>query len=356
MHVRQSGYRVWIDIVCLQEQSTKSISSHKLYGRLYRCLIYLINEYYLSYVDIWHNPMKSHLIIIFLLLFSIGQAQTAGQLLEKAYKKKSVEKLKQFFQNWNKEIRTISEKELSILNDTIRQTYNVFTAFYKPLRIDSLGGNEQGDSIYKDVEFLVLQNSIKIYFADKVYWNEQEVDDYIINYIKRVFKGDSARKKILKRVDGKLSQRLIDNYNPNWKKEPGQTDSLVDSIDNFRPIINCNSKLPLYLSTKYEDILNAFLGNEHLPLGTGGIMNPARSSGESEQRKNFLEKCIKIWYGHWGGYWQLYSYPEAYSITFDKEMKYAKVQFRVVYSGGDAILENVNGKWILISVKNTWIE
>ena len=69
-------------------------------------------------------------------------------------------------------------------------------------------------------------------------------------------------------------------------------------------------------------------------------MNPARSKGESEKRKMFLENYIKIFHGHWGGYWQLHSYPEAESITFDKNMEYARVDFRLVYEGGFAILKN----------------
>lgn len=300
--------------------------------------------------------MRALLTILFFLIWTVGQAQTAGQLLEKAYKKKSKQILKQFFQNWNQEIQPISEMELNTLNDTIRQTYNVFTAFYKPQRIDSLGGSEWGNKIYKNVDFLVIQDFIKIYFTDKLYWTEQEIDDYVVDYINKNIKEDSERQELLKRVDGKLSQRVVARFRPDGNIFFERTDSLLDSIVNFRPIINCYGKLPLYLSPKYSDILNAFLGDKHLPLGAGGIMNPARSIGQSEKRKKFLERYIKIWYGHWGGYWQLYSYPTAYSVTFDKEMKYAKVDFRMVYEGGEALLKKDNGKWILISAKRTWIE
>ncbi len=85
-------------------------------------------------------------------------------------------------------------------------------------------------------------------------------------------------------------------------------------------------------------------------------MNPARSSGESEKRKAFLENDIKIWYGHWGSYWQLDSYPVVYSITFDKRMLYARVDFRMVYEGGEAVLKKKNGQWVLVTSKRTWIE
>jgi hypothetical protein len=37
-------------------------------------------------------------------------------------------------------------------------------------------------------------------------------------------------------------------------------------------------------------------------------------------------------------------------------MKYARVDFTTVYAGGEAILKNENGKWILISTEITRIE
>lgn len=287
---------------------------------------------------------------------TVGQSQTASQLLKKAYKKQSTELLKQFFQNWNQEVQPISEIELSKLNDTIQQAYSIFTGFYKPQSIDSLGGSEWGNYIYRDVDYLIVQNFIEIYFTDKIYYSEKEIDDYIVENINKNIKEDSTRQKMLKRIDGKLHIYVLENFGPNQSIFYTNTDILTDSIMNFRPTIECNGKHPLYLNSYYNDILNAFLGNKHFSLGIGGIMNPARSKGQSEMRKKFLENNIKIWYGHWGGYWQFYSYPKAFSITFDKEMKYARVCYRMVYEGGEAILKKDNEKWKLISAKRTWIE
>lgn len=300
--------------------------------------------------------MKTILTISILFLATLLQSQSNAHLLKKAYKRRSTESLKQFFLNWNKEIQPITELEFSKLNDTIKQAYSVFTGFYKPQSIDSLGGSEWGNDIYKNVDFLIVQNFIKIYFTDKIYYSEQEVDDYVVDYINQNIKADSTRQKLLKRKDGKLSEFVLENFGPNRSIFFDRKDSLTDSIVNFRPQINCNGKLPLYLNSNYSDILNAFLGKKHLPIGAGGIMNPARSTGQSEKRKEFLENYIKIWHGHWGGYWQLYSYPNAYSITFDKEMKYARVDYRMVYEGGEALLKNYKGNWVLISAKRTWIE
>ena len=85
-------------------------------------------------------------------------------------------------------------------------------------------------------------------------------------------------------------------------------------------------------------------------------MSPAKSKCESDKRKQFLENYIKIWYGHWGGYWQLNSYPYAQKITFDRKFENAVVDYRMVYEGGFAYFKKVNGIWVLIQARRTWIE
>ncbi|MFN8343724.1 MAG: hypothetical protein U0X91_01895 [Spirosomataceae bacterium] len=283
-------------------------------------------------------------------------AQTQGQLLEKANKKKSKELLKKFFDNWHSETPTITNLELLQLNDTVRQAYRAFAAFYKPLDVDSIGGSEWGNKIYENVDYLILQNKLWIYSQDKVFYTDNEIEQFVIDKINFTIKEDSTKQKLLKKENGKLSNFVIRRFEPNEDIfSDNDTKTKIDSILNFRPQISCNKK-PLYLTKNYIEILNAFLGNSHYKLGTGGIMNPAKSKGQSEKRKKFLESYIKIWYGHWGGYWQLNSYPTCSSITFDKNFEYAKIQYRMVYEGGEAVLKNENGNWKLISSKRTWIE
>jgi hypothetical protein len=287
---------------------------------------------------------------------TVGYSQTQGALLEESYKKNSAELLKQFFLNWNQEIKTITNDELLNSNDTVNQAYQAFTAFYKPHSIGSIGGSEWGNDIYSNVDFLIVQNFIKIYFTNKIHFSEQELEDYMIENINKHVKTDSIREKYLTRKNGKFQNITIEMYGPDGGYYSNREKVLTDSIVDFRPRIDCDGKIPLYLTENYRDLLNAFLGNNHLPLGAGGIMNPARSKGQSEKRQKFLSQNIKIWYGHWGGYWQLYSYPQAYSITFDKDMQYAKINFRMIYEGGEAILKNNNGEWTVLSARRTWIE
>ena len=300
--------------------------------------------------------MKTLLLFSLLFLSEFAFTQNASLLLETAYKEKSGKKLTDFFDIWQKETSVVSENELSKQNDTLKQAYKVFTAFYNPSEIGKLGGSEWGNDIYKAVSYLIAQDKIKIYFKDKIFYTEQEIDDYVVTEIKRAIKNDSTRQHFLERKDDKLSKIVLENFSPMNGFSDDIDERLVDSIKDFRPNLTCKNKVVLYLTPKYDTILNAFLGNTFLPLGSGSIMTPARATIESEKRKIFLEKKIKIWYGHWGGYWQLLSYPQVYSIAFDREMKYAKVNFRMVYEGGEAILKNSNTKWIILSAKRTWIE
>jgi hypothetical protein len=280
-------------------------------------------------------------------------------LLEEAYRTQSKEKLAQFFREWSINIPAISGQELSQLNARQKEAYAVFAAFYKPHRLDRLGGSEWGTAIYQKVGFLLVQNAVKIHATDKIFYADAVVDSIITSVVTRTVQEDSTKHRLLKKVNGRLSQDIRAEYGfetPFSFRNFRDTEKAIDSIDTFRPVIKVPGKQAIYLTPKREETLKAFLGDKHLPLGTGGVMNPARSSGESDKRKKFLENAIKIWYGHWGGYWQLNSYPVASSITFDKNLLYARINFRMVYEGGEAILKKTNGQWMLISSRLTWIE
>ena len=303
--------------------------------------------------------VKLSVLVILLFSTSYTYSQSETKMLEKAYKEKSTTKLKDFFVVWSQDVLPITETELLEFNDTIQQTHKAFVSFYKPHRLDSIGGSEWRNEIYKNVDFLIVQNVIKIYFTDKVFYSEQEIEKYIVDEInRRYLDKDSTRISMLERLknkDGTINEFYFYNFGP-YSREKYRNRILTDSIMDFRPAIHCVEKTPLFLTKKYNEIINSFLGNSHSPLGTGGIMNPARSKGQSKKRKEFLENYVKIFYGHWGGYWQLLSYPQAYSITFDNDMKYARIDFRLVYGGGEALLKNEERVWTLISSKLTWIE
>jgi len=290
-----------------------------------------------------------NLTTIFLLVISfLAQSQSIEKQLDIAYKTNSKELLKEFFLKWENDIKPLSKEEANMLNDTLKQVHNAYIEFYKPNRIRKLGGSEFGNKIYKNLKYYVVQNRLKIFFTDKIYYSKKEVEKYIPLRITQSKLPDSVKQNLLKRNNGKLSERVIERYNPNNIRIENLKFIKRDSILNFRPKINIRSRKIVFLNINYQKEISLFLSDS-----TDTKISP---NDEKENRKKFIENYIKIYDGHWGGYWQLTTYPEVYSIIFDKKMNYAKMYFRMIYQGGEAILKNKNGKWKLIESKLTWIE
>lgn len=303
--------------------------------------------------------MKNTLCMILLLIgLRSAQAQTAEQL-EKAYQEKSTEKLKTFFVDWVKELRPATARERKKLSKPAQQAYLIFETFYNPHDLENRGGSQFGDNIYESFNYLVIQNKLKIYQKEKIYYTEEEAKAYTIENIKKnVGKKYHDNWLAIIEAGGDRQKDYINAYGPN--NQPEWKDSLktlIDSIKDFRPNLIQTKATPLYLRASYKKLLDKFLRNTHYALGTGDIMNPAQARDESAARQKFLENYIKIYYyGLLGGYWQYHSYPIINSIVFDKDLKYAKIYYGMSYEGGEALLKFENNTWKLLSVKRTWIE
>lgn len=230
--------------------------------------------------------MKKLACILFLISFT-SFAQTSEEILVKSYEQNSKKQLDSFFLNWNEKCPSIQESDLLAFNDTLQNTYNVFKEFYQPQHIKKLGGSEWGDNLYKKSKYLIVQDKIKIYFTEKVYFTENEIDEYVVDYINRIIKDDIKRQNLLKRTNGKLSESVLEIYSPYNSFYKEENEILTDSIINFRPSINCDGKKPVYLTSEYDNILNIFLGNTQIPFGKENIMKPASSTGESEKGNDF---------------------------------------------------------------------
>ena len=292
------------------------------------------------------NFMKRFLITTcLLLLMLVSFAQKREALLYKAYKANSLNQLDSFFNHWLSETAPISTAAFNTLSDTVQNIYAVFQNFYNPIDIDKTGGSEWGNDIYAKVKYLVVQTDIRYGFVDTL-----DKDLLIKNKINRYTKGDSSKlQSLLQRYNGD-----IENLNNNFLDWPEA--KTYYTLNNFRPKLSFTKPGAVMLTPEYENLLNQFLGSSHYKLGTGNIMAPATSKGESEKRQRFLEGRIKIWYGHWGGYWQLLSYPSVEKITFDTKFENALVDYRLVYEGGYAYFKKINGNWTLVHAKRTWIE
>jgi hypothetical protein len=294
--------------------------------------------------------------ILFCILYQIinfpSSAQTINQtqlkLLENAYEQNDLKKLDKFFDNWHKEIPPISESELITLKPMQQETYKVFEAFYQPSHLENIDFN----NIYKDVKYLLVQNSLKMYKTDMLIVTRNDSDNAFKYLVKNGMLDTILPNKYIERFDG-LNRLTSDGWQL-FDKLNQSSEISIDSIQNFRPKIDCEKKITLNLTKNYDKILINFLENNNMPLGTGGIMDTAKAIANHRKRESFMEHYVKIWYGQWGGDWQLTTYPEVYGITFNPDYSRAKIYFRIEYQGGEALLKKDNGKWIMVSSELTW--
>lgn len=298
--------------------------------------------------------------ICLLLLASIpvlAQNLSQTDLLERAYGKQSKSLLYKFFDNWSNEV---SSNENDAPNKWVAEAHKVFVAFYQPLQPEKIGCRGEDVESYKKSAYLIVQDTLDdIYTTDSIPLTQDELEAFYINRVKQLYPDSSKQKR---------HERAIRNIKRKEKLSPkfdlsGSNDSyleipttIVDSNISFRPPVSFSNKKVVYLTTAYKQLLNNFLGNEHVKLGEESIMQVAYSKGESAKRMKFINKAVKIIYGHWGGYWQYETYPKAYNIIFDSKLRHAVVNFRYGYGGGYAILKKQNNQWGIISAELTWIE
>lgn len=253
-------------------------------------------------------------ILLFLIPSLYGQRQAS--LLKKAYKNQSKAQLFEFFDNWSNEI---AFNENDAPNPWVAEAHRVFAAFYQPLQWyrENCVDKDLFPQLYQDEPYFIVQSSL---------WEIHLVDS-------------------------------IQIYSPSAFYDYGITnDTLILSDIPFRPRVHFPDRKIVYLTNKYKRILDRFLKDKHINMGQDNIMHPANSKNQSQQKMEFIQNAAGIIYGHWGGYWQYETYPEANVIILDREMNRAIVKFRFVYEGGHTILEKQNGVWVVVSSKFTWIE
>mgnify|MGYP006293641365 CR=1 FL=1 len=291
--------------------------------------------------------MKTILTIIIVLFVCSGFGQNnIKRLLKNSFKKADLESLDKFFSNWEDECQPISQNQLKILSDTIQDVYKIFTDLYTPRELNRIGGTQWGDSIYTNVDYFIVQSRIDFAFTE-TFDKKELFRKYFSNEYFGTEQMTQSENSFLKDTTdfslGLVLGSLIEY-------------SDKDSIMDFQPNLIFNDIGILYFRPKYTRAISDFLKNKHHKLGFGGIMNPARAKGKSEKRLNWINQKIKVFHGHWGGYWQMTTYPRVTQILFDKKRETAIVFFRMIYEGGEAFYKKIDDKWTLIDAKRTWME
>lgn len=255
--------------------------------------------------------MKKALFLLILLfattLSAMAQSEAQAKLLTDAYRKHSTKMLFEFFDKWAEEVQS-NENDAS--NPYVTEAHKVFSAFYQPLNeTGNMGWRNQ--ELYEDKHYFIVQGSLwRIKQAKEIPYDSEEFNTF----------------------------------------------PTLDSAIEFHPPVHFEGRKIVYLTEGYKKLLDTFLGNTHTELGEYNIMQPAFSIGESQKRQKFFNRAALIFYGHWGGYWQYETYPEAYTIVFNQEMDRAKVLFRFIYEGGYTILEKKNGEWTVVESRLIWME
>lgn len=269
--------------------------------------------------------------------------------LQSAYKHHSVDELYQFFDNWASDIQSTEKAEDS---PYLAEAYNVFRAFYQPLLSDY-----EGASYYKNKPYYIVQGSLwKISEAECIIL-PHERDSFFVARIRQAFPNDTAyQNKTIQLVLKDKRDRPCYGDGFCWPLFTNIPLITLDSAIDFRPAVFLPDKKIVYLTEDYKKLLDKFLGNKHVPLGKEDIMQTAYAKGGSHSRMSFLLNAATIFHGHWGGYWQYETYPEAGHIIFNPDMSRALVYFRFKYEGGEVLLEKQNGEWIIVEVQYTWME
>jgi hypothetical protein len=259
--------------------------------------------------------MKILLLVFSLTFIFTSRAQSAKKLLFKAYHKKSTELLDEFFENWQAKIPPITDSELQSLNDTIRNTYEVYTQFIRWKNIN-----------FPSHKYVLIQNSIDVGFSHKIYFSSVEIDSIITYNLSLADSLDQIEnQKYLRNKDGSFTYLIKELYGPDLDQLTKPT--IIRTETNFRPVVKTTNGV-VYLNTKYSELLDGFL-----------------NSKSNDNRKLFLDAYLNIQKSYLFRKWDFAPYSHA-SVTFDRNMEYAKVNFGV---GEVVYMKRENDVWKFLS-------
>lgn len=299
----------------------------------------------------------TRLIVIIVSFFALwdakGQDSLQMDLLREACVKNSNGLLFEFFDHWSEKVQS---NEGEAKDPYIAEAHQVFKAFYQSLKLKEIG---YGSDMYDDSPYFIVQGRLrKISLAEQIVIPE-EVDSFLVARIRQKFQGDDS--KLKEWID---AVKDPDNdYKPFYDREgwwpPFFNISVmtIDSAIEFRPNVQFNDKKTVYLTEEYIRLLNQFCSEDpafKLDTIDESFIENFNFLLRSEKLK-FLRKAAYVIPGHWGGV-QYVTFPIADQIIFNPDTTRAVVQWECYYHGGDAVLMNQDGEWIIVDCRRIWIE
>jgi len=129
-------------------------------------------------------------------------------------------------------------------------------------------------------------------------------------------------------------------------------DSKPDTIMNFRPPIEKYNVV--YLTKEYREALINF-SLEKIYREKGEQVDSMDLYNESSNRAQRLDHYIYISGPGFGFTWILESSPVLSKITFNKKITQAIAHYDSNFQGGEVIFEKVKDKWVMKSMKKTYM-
>ena len=242
----------------------------------------------------------------------------------------SLTRLQAYCDSWAAEYIPITADELTEEEPWVSDVYEIFEDFWTPTKPNRLAGDDEDVRIgnpYFGSPFLVLQPTVRVMFIETL---DEDADN------------DSERTIAFALKLNEAAGEEIEDL----KSAP---------VENFRPRVGAEGRKTVRLTEERQRSLLAFLGDEHHPVGTGNIMNPAAAKGESRMRARFISHRLPIIHGHFKG-WHLVTHPKVRRVLLNTARTEAHIDFQFVYQGGTAYYRKEDGEWIMTDSEFTWVQ
>lgn len=297
--------------------------------------------------------MKRLLLLLKALVLCVfAVAQTNENPLEVAAKARGNALFDAYFERWAGESRPVSAAELAVQNDTMRAVYDVFSEFYDPIHKKS---KYKYFFDYTKSKYLIIQDSLPVFIADSRMFEILNKDSVIIETLNDNFEWET--------LNTFLAYNDYDkNHVPGKHIRPEDSikrrDRLYDTLVNFRPDIAVTGKIPLYLNTDHKKVVSDYLnavGPARIALDKYGGIDHFKFTRFIDRRRKHLQRYVKVFtegtgatypYAQGTFKWEVYNYPFILSITFDKALTKAKIEFLMGNDEiGFALYEKADKKW-----------
>jgi hypothetical protein len=223
--------------------------------------------------------------------------------------------LENIFNEKAKLVESISDTQLERSPDLVKYTYEIFEDFYNPRDLKRMANSSAIESIYCNIKYALIQNSISVRVYDTLLSSYKLPDE-------------------MKLMDPICFIKVMD-FHPRLK------------IPNVK-VIHVD---------KYDKCeIGYFLLKEYYPLDEEDYYFCYHKNGfsnETQKRIEFLNRFISIMYFNKLNQWIIDTPPRKLSIRFNKNLTKAEVEFELISDVGTAYYERIGKKWRFVNSKIT---